>query len=318
MSQAALKVPKVINVTHDYVVITPARNEDAHIERLIQSVVAQTVRPRRYVIVSDGSTDGTDKIVQRYADRYDFITFVRAGDEAGAGKNFGSKVLAFNAGYRKLHGLEYDFIGNLDADVSFGPSYFETLMSRFDADPDLGLAGGDIHEMIGGEPRPRSAAKDSICGAVQLFRRACFEEIGGYRALPRGGIDAAAEIMARMKGWHVRVQEDLPVIAHRPVMTGNKGPLGTRFNKGVQNQYLGYHPLFHLAVSAKHILQPPYVTGGLWMLAGYITSALRRTPYAVPDDVVRYLRREQLARLHLGARPAPARNSQEPALHRPS
>jgi glycosyltransferase involved in cell wall biosynthesis len=307
-----------MDVARSYVVITPARNEEAHIERLIESVVAQTVRPRRYVIVSDGSTDRTDEIVQRLADEHDFITFVRAGDEAGAGKNFGSKVLAFNAGYRKLDGLTYDYIGNLDADVSFGPDYFETLMLRFEADPDLGLAGGDIHEIIGGEARARSAAKDSICGAVQLFRRACFEEIGGYRALPRGGIDAAAEIMARMKGWRVQVQQDLPVIAHRPVMTGNKGPLGTRFNKGVQNQYLGYHPLFHLAVCAKHILQPPYVTGGLWMLAGYISSALRGTPHAVSPEVVNYLRREQLARLHLGARPKAARSRHEPALHRPS
>ena len=301
-----------------YVIVTPARNEEAHIGRLIECVIAQTVRPLRYVIVSDGSTDRTDEIVRSYADAHDFITFVRAEDQVGARKNFGSKVLAFNAGYATLKGLDYDFIGNLDADVSFPPDYFERLLPRFDADPDLGLAGGDIHEMIAGEARPRIASKDSICGAVQLFRRECFEDIGGYRPLPRGGIDAAAEIMARMKGWRVRVQTDLPVIAHRPVMTGNKGPLATRFNKGVQNHYLGYHPLFQLAVSAKHLVQPPYVLGGFSILAGYLTSILRRTPHALPAEVVAYLRREQLAKLHLGARPAASRSVQQPAMQRPS
>ena len=98
-------------VARSYVVITPARNEEAHIERLIESVVAQTVRPRRYVIVSDGSTDRTDEIVQRLADEHDFITFVRAGDEAGAGagKNFGSKVFAFNVSVRPSFRLPTNF-----------------------------------------------------------------------------------------------------------------------------------------------------------------------------------------------------------------
>jgi biofilm PGA synthesis N-glycosyltransferase PgaC len=124
--------------------------------------------------------------------------------------------------------------------------------------------------------------------------------------------------MARMKGWRVRVQEDLPVIAHRPVMTGNKGPLATRFNKGVQNQYLGYHPLFQLAVSAKHLVQPSYVLGGLSIPAGYITSILRGTPHALPAEVVAYLRREQLAKLRLAQRPAQTRMDRETTVAHPS
>ena len=282
-----------------YVVVTPARNEEAFIERTIRSVISQTVLPQRYVVVSDGSTDSTDEIVQKYADAYDFITFIQSGAQRGDNRNFGSKVRAFNAGYALMGDIDYDFVGNLDADVSFEPDYFERLLGKFNLDPKLGLSGGEILEMIDDRPTVRGASIDSVCGAVQLFRRTCFEEIGGYRALDQGGIDAAAEITARMMGWRVRHQRDLPVAAHRRVMTGNQSVLGTRYNKGAMNQRLGYHPIFQLAVSARHMITRPWVVGGVWMLAGYVNAMLKRRPYALPDAVVQYLRAEQLARLGL-------------------
>lgn len=292
-----------MTVAAKYVVVTPARNEEDYIEKTIRSVVEQTVLPQRYVVVSDGSTDGTDAIVQRYADAYDFITFIRSGAEGGPGRNFGSKVRAFNAGFELVKDLDYDFVGNLDADVSFAPDYFERLLVKFDEDAKLGLSGGEILEMIDGKATERGAAIDSVCGAVQLFRRACFEEIGGYRPLDQGGIDAAAEITARMKGWRVRHQRDLPVVANRRVMTGNHSVLGTRYNKGAMNQRLGYHPVFQMAVSVRHMLSRPWVLGGLWMFAGYLNAMLKKRPHALPEEVVRYLRSEQLARLGLGRPP---------------
>ena len=285
-----------------YAVVTPARNEETYIEETIQSVICQTVLPQRYVLVSDGSTDRTDEIMQHYADEHDFITFVRAGGVAGDKKCFGSKVRAFNAGFAQLKGVDYDFIGNLDADISFEPDYFQRLLAKFEGDQKLGLAGGAILEMIGGRPVERNASIESVCGAVQLFRRACYEEIGGYTPLDRGGVDAAAEIMARMKGWRVRHQPDLPVIANRPVQTGHNTLLGTRYNKGVVNYLLGYHPLFQLAVSARFMTVSPWVIGGLWMLAGYAISTLQNKPRVLSKDVVTYLRAEQLSRLGLHLR----------------
>lgn len=299
---------------YKYVVVTPARNEQDYIERTIQSVVDQTVRPQSYVVVSDGSTDRTDEIIADYAQRYDFITFVRAGSEPGSAKNFGSKVRAFDAGYAKLAGVDYDFIGNLDADVSFESDYFEKLLERFENAPDLGLSGGDIREMINGRPVGRNVSKESVCGACQLFRRACFEEIGGYRELSRGGVDAAAEIMTRWKGWRVRLQDDLPVLAHRRVLTGKKGPLATRFNKGFVNRQLGYHPLFQLAVTAKQMTTRPFVLGGLFMLAGYLSAMFKNEKRALPEEVVEYLQAEQLSRLNLRRRPTPTRSPAEAAV----
>ncbi len=288
--------------TFRYAVVTPARNEEDYIERTIQSVIHQTVLPERYVIVSDGSTDRTDEIVQHYADAYDFITFVRAG-EAGKKKNFGSKVLAFNAGYARLADVDYDLVGNLDADVSFEPDYFERLLAKFKATPELGLSGGAVWPLYNGQPVNRNASIESVSGAVQLFRRECFEEIGGYKPMDRGGIDAAAEIMARMKGWLVRHQPDLQVIANRPVLTGQNSKFGMLYNRGIVNHRLGYHPLFQLAASARLATKRPWLLCGLCLLAGYTMSMLRNSPRAMSREAVEFLQAEQLARLGLRKSP---------------
>jgi glycosyltransferase involved in cell wall biosynthesis len=290
-----------------YAVVTPARNEEEYIERTIRSVVSQTAPPMRYVIVSDGSTDKTDEIAQRYADEYDFITFLRPDTSQAGAKNFGSKVRAFNAGLKLLSDVDYNLVGNLDADVSFPPDYFANLLAKFDADPQLGLSGGAVLELVDEKPTERGASLNSVSGAVQLFRRECFEEIGGYLQLDRGGIDAAAEIMARMHGWKVRHQPDLPVVANRRVMTGQGSRFGTRYNKGAMNQRLGYHPLFQIAVSLRNMATPPLVLGGLCMLAGYAHATLLGTPWQLSNDAVRYLRAEQLSRLGLRTPPQPIR-----------
>jgi glycosyltransferase involved in cell wall biosynthesis len=122
-----------------YVLITPARNEEAFIAQTLESVVSQTVRPERWVIVDDGSTDRTVAIVEGYAARYRWIELVRR--PARTERNFAGKVGAFNAGLERVQPLSVELIGNLDADVTFGPDHFEFLIDRFVADPTLGVAG---------------------------------------------------------------------------------------------------------------------------------------------------------------------------------
>src|SRR6266576_4075738 len=126
------------------VLITPARNEVAYIENTLRSVVAQTARPVRWVIVSDGSTDGTDEVVREYAARHDWIEVVRRPERTE--RHFAGKVDAFNAGYSKLRDLEYEVIGNLDADVSFDEDYLASLLRRFVENPRLGVAGTPFRE----------------------------------------------------------------------------------------------------------------------------------------------------------------------------
>jgi len=289
--------PKNQDTTCCYVLVTPARNEEAQIESVLQAVTAQTVLPRRYVIVSDGSTDRTDEIVEEYARRHDFIELVRF--EKGKRGSFGSKALAFSAGYARLKTLDYDFVGNLDADISFDPNYFETILEEFKKDAQLGLAGGWVYVPVKGEYRPQMISDNSVAGAVQLFRRECFAAIGGYLPLKRGGIDTAAEITARMRGWKVRTIRSCKVLTHRPVRTGRGGVLATRFNKGVMNYEFGYHPLFQLAVSVRSIFSYPVFMGTFWMLGGYTWAMLKRHPRQVSDEFVAFLREEQLRRLCL-------------------
>lgn len=283
-----------------YVLVTPARNEEAHIERLLQVVVAQTLLPRKYVIVSDGSTDRTDEIVRAYAERYDFIELVRAEKDSRAG--FGSKVFAFNTGYARMRNVPYEFIGNLDADVSFEPDYFERLLSEFNRNERLGLAGGLVYQPYRGTFRSvhkNHKSHDNVAGAVQLFRRECFEQIGGYIPLRGGGIDTAAEIMARMRGWRVETVRSCIALSHRPMRTGKGSELGQRFNKGAMNWQLGYHPLFQLAIFCRRIPDPPFFFGALWTLAGYFWTALRCPERQVTQEFVTFLRNEQMERLGL-------------------
>lgn len=281
-----------------YVLITPARNEEKYIGKTIESVVSQTKRPEKWVIVSDGSVDRTDEIVRAYADKFGFIELVRAGNVGVPGKkDFGSKVLAFRAGYARVEGVEYEFIGNLDADITLNEQYFERLIDRFGDDEQLGVAGGIVMEPTDSGFLPQITSQNSVCGSVQLFRRRCYEAFGGYIPIQLGGVDAAAEIMARMHGWKVETLRDIPVYAQRRVLTGGATLMHTRFRRGLSNYILGYSMLFQFASSISRVTEPPAVLGSIATMAGYVTGMIQRRRRALAPDVIRFLRSEQRARL---------------------
>ena len=168
----------------EYVIITPARNEEDYIEKTIRSVVSQTVLPGKWVIVSDGSTDRTDDIVKSYLPERPWLELVRISGERE--RQFGAKVHCFNAGYDRVRDVAYDIVGNLDADISFEPDYFEFLLDRFAENPELGVAGTPFVEGTS-HYNYRFTNIEHVSGACQMFRRECFEAIGGYRAIPGGG-----------------------------------------------------------------------------------------------------------------------------------
>lgn len=275
----------------DYVLVTPAHNEAANIERTIASVVAQSVRPRRWVIVDDASTDNTAELVHALAERHDFIRLIRLSRTGG--RHFGNKVCAFNAGLAAVADLDYAFVGNLDADISLEPDYFATLLRAFADEPELGLAGGMVSTRIGSRFVSQRVALDSVAGAVQLFRRTCFEAIGGYIALPGGGIDSAAEIMARMKGWRVRTLSEVTVLEHRRTGTASAPPLLSKVREGQRLRSLGYGFGFISLRGLKRCMDPPRMVGSLATLVGYVRGALRREPLVLAPEVVRFLRQEQ-------------------------
>jgi biofilm PGA synthesis N-glycosyltransferase PgaC len=286
-----------IRTNKSYVLITAAWNEEEFIEEPLRAIVAQTVRPEQYVVVSDGSTDRTDAIVQEYSARYPFIQLHRIPKRHE--RSFAAQVDAINVGYEQLRDLKFDFVGNVDADISMNPDYFERLLAEYDSSPRLGLSGGTIFDKKGNTFIERRLNRvHSVMHGVQLFRRECFDLIGGYTRLPHGSPDWHAEVSLRMHGWEVRSIPTLQAFQHRP--TGRGGSIvWYSYRQGLADYALGTHPLFELAKVARRIPYGYWGINALAELTGFIHAYWRRDPRAVSDDFVRFLRKEQLGRLLL-------------------
>jgi glycosyltransferase involved in cell wall biosynthesis len=288
-------VEGLVSTLPAYVLITPAHNEAKFIERTIQSVVAQNVRPLKWVIVSDGSSDGTDEIVRKYAADYDWLELVVL--PARTPRNFAGKVAAFNAGYARVAGLDYDVIGNLDGDVSFDNDYLAFLVGKFALDPELGVAGTPYREE-NAFIDDRFKSQGHVSGACQLFRRACFEEIGGYLPVKSGGVDLIALLSAQAKGWRTKRFDDTTCMHHRSVGSGQYVGLFERLLKHGRKDYLlGSHPGFELFRAIYQMKSRPYVIGGLLLLAGYFGALLRGVDRSMPPDLVEIRRADQIRRL---------------------
>jgi poly-beta-1,6-N-acetyl-D-glucosamine synthase len=278
-----------------YVIITAAHNEEQYIENTINSVVSQDIQPFKWIIASDASTDRTEEIVQKYATVHTFIELLRLdGSHQG---NFSSKVEAIRTAYARLAGEQFQFIGILDADISMGPTYFGELLNIFQRDSHLGLAGGSIYEEKRGAFRNRRGNRvRSVAGAVQMFRRECYEAIGGLRSLRYGGEDWCAEVCAQMHGWSIRTIPKLKVFHHRP--TGAANNLVFRwFQQGRMDFSLGSLPIFEIVKCFARFAAKPIVLGGLARLAGFVWSYCIGQDRLVSEEFVRCLRAEQRRRL---------------------
>lgn len=277
-----------------YVLITPARNEEEFIEQTIRSVVAQTTRPRKWVIVSDASTDRTDEIVKTYEARHGWIELVRMPERRE--RHFAAKVQCFNAGYEKMRGTEFDIIGNLDADITLGQDHFEFLLGKFAADSELGVAGAPFVEGNSSYDF-RFTTVEHVSGACQLFRRACFEQIGGYVQVKGGGIDWIAVTTARMKGWKTRTFVERVCYHHRPMGTASVGQLRACARLGRQDYYLGGHPLWQVFRACYQMRRKPYLVGGLLLFAGYFWAWIGGVKRPVSTELIQFHQHEQMQRL---------------------
>jgi glycosyltransferase involved in cell wall biosynthesis len=283
----------------NYVLITPARNEEAFIEGTIRSMIAQTVRPLRWIIVSDGSTDRTDEIVKRYAAEHDWIELLRMPERRD--RQFAAKANAFNAGYEKLKPLTFDLIGNLDADITLPRDYYEFLLSKFNERPRLGVAGTpfvedstqpDKHTYAHG-----AANLEHVSGACQIFRRECFEQVGGYVPIKGGAIDWIAVTTARMKGWETRTFTERVCFHHRKIGTGNHSPLRAKFHYGRKAYYVGGHPVWEVLRGVFQMRQKPWIIGGTYFIGGFLWAAATRMHRPVSPELMAFHRSEQMTRL---------------------
>jgi glycosyltransferase involved in cell wall biosynthesis len=279
-----------------YVLITPARNEGPFIEKTLSSMVTQTVLPERWVIVDDGSTDNTAEIVAQFAERTSWIELLRR--EQRVDRSFAGKVYAFTAGLERVRSIDYEIIGNLDADLSFDGDYLEFLIRKFVEDPRLGVAGTPFTENSGYDSTKDSfEGENHVAGGCQLFRRRCFEEIGGFVPNRVGGVDWVAVTTARMKGWKTRSFPEKRFHHYRPLGTAERNVVGSLFSYGQKDYYLGGSPTWELFRVMYRMLKPPILVGGLALLAGYCWAGLRRVKRPVSRELMHFHRHEQMQKL---------------------
>jgi biofilm PGA synthesis N-glycosyltransferase PgaC len=279
-----------------YVLITSARNEEALIAGTLDSVAAQTQRPERWVIVDDGSTDRTGEIAESYAQKFPWIAVVRRPKREG--RNFAAKADAVNGAVAQMQNLAFDVLGNLDADTSFEPGYMEFLMQKFSGDPRLGVAGTPFTQ-DGGYDSTRDSfeGENYVAGPIQLFRRECFREIGGYVANPAGGVDWIAVMTARLKGWNVRSFAERRYHHHRSMGTAEKSPVAALFSYGQKDYYLGGSPVWQMFRVTYRLAKKPYFFGGLALLCGYFWAALKRVKRPVSRELMHFHRADQMKKL---------------------
>jgi len=246
--------------------------------------------------VDDGSTDRTAEIAGQYAKRHSWIDLIRR--QPRQDRSFAGKAHAVNAALERVRDLEFEVVGNLDADVSFPPDYMAFLMRKFSEDPKLGVAGTPFTQPGGYDSTKDSFEGDSyVAGPCQLFRYRCFQEIGGYLPNHAGGVDWIAVMTARMKGWTVRSFPDKRFHHHRSMGTAEKGAVSAGFSYGEKDYYLGGSPIWQLFRVAYRMTKRPFVIEGLALLAGYCWAALRRVNRPVSRELTLFHRREQMKKL---------------------
>jgi biofilm PGA synthesis N-glycosyltransferase PgaC len=278
-----------------YVLITPARNEEVFIKNTLDSVVQQTYRPRKWVIVNDGSTDATVRIIEPYTAKYDWIELVNLPPRRD--RNFAAKVEAFNAGQERVRNLDYEVVGNLDADVSLEKDHFEFLLNKFNEDPRLGVAGTVFREEGYNSETDSLEGQLHVSGQCQLFRRQCFDDIGGYFANRAGGIDWIAVTTARMKSWKTRSFREKSFFHHRPLGTAERSSFAAAFSYGEKDYYLGGHPVWELFRVGFRMAKRPYLIQGVALGLGYGWAAVRKRKRPIPKELIVFHRREQMRKL---------------------
>lgn len=299
----------------EYVVISPVRDEAEFLPRVIRSMEAQTIQPKEWIVVDDGSTDGTTEILLAAAARLPWMNVVQKPDRGE--RSVGPGVVeAFYYGFERMRSQSYDYIVKMDGDIEFNADYVETLLSYFERDPHLGSASGKIFLPVGDKLVEERTSDEMTIGAFNFYRRQAFEDIGGFvREVMWDGI---AYHRARIAGWRTRSIADprLNFIHKRLMGSSHKSILHGRVRWGRGQYFMGTHPLYIIAITAYRMLEKPFIIGGLGILAGYLTSALKRMK-RYGDDAFRHsLHAWQMERLKIGERleniPGPDTNYAQP------
>jgi glycosyltransferase involved in cell wall biosynthesis len=290
-------------MTRRCLVISPCRNEAAFMRQTLDTVIGQSLRPAKWVIVDDGSTDDTPRILAEYASRHNWIQVVTRVDRGRRAVGPGV-IEAFYEGYRSVDPDSYEFICKLDLDLRLPPRYFEKLIARMDADARIATCSGKAYVERGGSLVQERHGDETSIGASKFYRVSCFKAIGGFvREVMWDGIDCHR---CRMLGWVACSWDDpdLRFVHLRPMGSSQQGILTGRTRHGRGQYFMGTGLLYMAASAVYRLTEPPWVLGSLAMLWGWVDSALRRRPRYEDAGFRAFLRSYQRRALLVGKRRA--------------
>jgi glycosyltransferase involved in cell wall biosynthesis len=269
----------------NYILISPAKDEEKDIEQTLISVVNQTVKPSRWIIVDDGSSDRTPEIIDSYRRRFEWIKVMRI--DRNTARQPGSPIVnAFNRGYDLIKDSEFDFVVKLDCDLRFAPDYFEKLLQQFEKDPRLGIGSGIYLENYGKDWMPIKMPAYHTAGACKFMRKECFSQIGGFVAAK--GWDTVDEIRAQTRGWRTRHFVDLHMY-HLKNEGSGIGFVKTNAMHGEIYYLTGGSKLFFtLKVLHRAFYGRPFLIGGIMVFYGYLRTALQGRKRLVTDEEAKF------------------------------
>lgn len=277
-------------------IVTAAKDEAEFIERTISSLENQTLRPTRWVIVNDGSSDVTGELADQAARKHDWITVIHR--PAGTQRRVGPGVVeAFYVGLDSQSIADFDYVMKMDADIEIQPRYFELMIRQFDENSRLGTASGKCWTPVDGRLVPERTGDQFSHGVAKLFRTECFQQIGGFvREVMWDGIDCHR---CRLFGWEAASFSDpeLQIVHLRLMGSSFKSVYHGRRRWGRGQYFMGTHPLYVVGICAYRMLERPFFLGGLCLLIGYLQAWAKRSVQYDDKRFRRHLHRWQMAEL---------------------
>ena len=284
-----------LNETPRILIISPVKDEAEYLERTIASMEKQTLKPARWIIVNDGSKDSTGTIAEAAARKHGWIKVIHR--EKGPRRVGPGVIEAFYAGMKTVDLRDFDYVCKLDGDIEFQPHYFEEMINRFEENPRLGTASGKCYIPVDGQFVLERSGDEFSHGVAKLYRRECFEEIGGFvREVMWDGIDCHR---CRMLGWQAVSyrDEDLKILHLRQMGSSHKSIFHGRTRWGRGQHFMGTHPLYMVGITAYRMLERPWILGGLCILFGYMKAMVKGQNQYGDGEFRRHLHTWQLRKL---------------------
>jgi len=276
-----------------YALITPVKNEELFFPKCAQSVTDQTIKPQKWIIINDNSTDKTGDIISNLAKQHNWIETINNKELINTKRRIGGQAV-IHLGLQRINFGDYDFIIRMDGDVLFEPDFFQKIFQKFEQNPDLGIASGVCYVEEDNKLMEEKNPNFHTRGPLKIYKSKCLHDIGGL--IQEEGWDTIDEIKANMLGWETRNFDELRVIHLRRTQSAS-GALRGFLNQGYVAYFIGYHPLFMLLRAIRKMFIRPFIIGGIYLYAGYLHGFIKRAPRFEDKKITNYMREQQINKI---------------------